>query len=259
VDVTPPQLQALINKLLSNEDDLPYSFYVGDDEVLQTLKDTIQAQKLSTEKVLTVVYQPQAVFRVRAVTRCSASMSGHAEAVLSVAFSPDGQRLASGSGDTTVRIWDIFTQTPEFTCKSHTNWVLCIAWSPDGKRLASGSSDNKIQLWDPATGQAIGAPLAGHRNVITSLSWEPYHKYGVPHVCLYFYLLFSSPRNPECSRLASSSKDGTVKVWDVQTRRLLFSLSGHGDSVSCVKWGGDGLIYTASRDRSIHVYDAVDV
>lgn len=69
------------------------------------------------ESALRIVYQPQAVFRVRPIARCTASMPGHAESVLTVAFSPDGKRLASGSGDTTVRMWDLNTQTPDHTCK----------------------------------------------------------------------------------------------------------------------------------------------
>ena len=73
--------------------------------------------QVSVEKALRIVYQPQAVFRVRPVARCTASMSGHSDAVLSVNFSPDGKRLASGSGDTTVRFWDLGTQLPDKTCK----------------------------------------------------------------------------------------------------------------------------------------------
>jgi WD40 repeat protein len=60
---------------------------------------------------------PQAVFRVRPVARCTASMAGHSESVLVVAFSPDGRRLATGSGDTTLRLWDLNTQLPQFECK----------------------------------------------------------------------------------------------------------------------------------------------
>ena len=52
--------------------------------------------------------------------------------------------LASGSGDTTVRLWDIFTETPLHTCKAHKHWILCIAWSPDGKRLASGCKNGQV-------------------------------------------------------------------------------------------------------------------
>jgi len=63
-----------------------------------------------------ITFLPMAVFRIRPVTRCTSSMPGHQEAVLSVSFSPDGKWLASGSGDTTVRVWDVLTQTPYKTC-----------------------------------------------------------------------------------------------------------------------------------------------
>ncbi len=72
---------------------------------------------MSVESALRIVYQPQAVFRVRPIARCTASMPGHAESVLVVAFSPNGKQLASGSGDTTVRLWNLNTQTPLHTCK----------------------------------------------------------------------------------------------------------------------------------------------
>jgi len=73
--------------------------------------------QVSVESALRIVYQPQAVFRVRPIARCTASMPGHAESVLVTAFSPDGKQLASGSGDTTVRLWNLNTQTPLHTCK----------------------------------------------------------------------------------------------------------------------------------------------
>lgn len=73
-----------------------------------------------------------------------------------MAFSPDGQSLASGSGDTTVRFWDIHTQTPEFTCEGHKNHVLVVSWSPCGTKVASSCKDGKIIIWDPKTGKQIG-------------------------------------------------------------------------------------------------------
>ena len=54
--------------------------------------------------------------------------------------------LASGSGDTTVRFWDIFTETPLHTCKGHKHWILSIAWSPDGKKLASGCKNGQVHI-----------------------------------------------------------------------------------------------------------------
>ena len=76
--------------------------------------------------------------------------AGHGEAVIAVCFSPDGRQLASGSGDMTVRFWDVLTETPLHTCKAHTHWVLCIAWSPDSRKLASGCKNGQVShYWVP--------------------------------------------------------------------------------------------------------------
>ena len=53
--------------------------------------------------------------------------------------------LASGSGDTTVRFWDLTTETPQFICKGHKHWILCIAWSCDGKKLVSGCKNGEVR------------------------------------------------------------------------------------------------------------------
>lgn len=241
LDITSEQLQILLNQLLGQEDDaLPYTFFVQDTEVTSSVGAAVDENNLSTEQVVEIVYRPQAVFRVRAVTRCAASLPGHAEAVLSVHFSPDGKKAVSGSGDTTVRFWDVLTNTPQFTGKAHKNWVLYVAWSPDGSKVVSGGMDNEMYLWDPKTGNTVGKPFKGHKKWITCISWEPYHL------------------NPDCTRFASSSKDGTVKIWDTTHQRCLLTLSTHTQSVTTVLWGGNGLIYTASQDRTIKVWRAED-
>ncbi|KAI9099433.1 quinon protein alcohol dehydrogenase-like superfamily [Phlyctochytrium arcticum] len=238
-NVNPEQLALLINNLLNNEEQLPYAFKVDDIEVTDNLfKDAVQGLNKSTEDAITIIYQPQAVFRVRSVTRCSSSLTGHTEAILSTCFSPDGNQLATGSGDTTVRVWDLATETPQHTLKGHTNWVQIVAWSPDCKMLVSGGMDTTIRLWDPKTGKALGEALKSHRQVITSIAWEPMHL------------------NKQCNRFASASKDGTVRIWDATLRKNLFTLSGHTAPVMVVKWGGDGLIYTGSRDKTIKVWES---
>jgi len=235
-DVTQEQLQLICNALLKNDDTLPYTFYVNEKEITSNLQELLETEKVETEKVVEIVYKPQAVFKVRAVTRCTSTIPGHAEAVISVRFSPNGKHLASGSGDTTVRFWDVNTETPHFTCKGHKHWVLAIAWSPDGKRLASGCKNAEVRLWDPETGKQIGKPLIGHKQWITWLSWQPMHK------------------DPECRKLASSSKDGTIRIWDTVLLKTLIILSGHLQCVTCIRWGGVGLIYSASQDRTIKVW-----
>jgi len=250
-NVTTDNLQAICNALIKKTDDeekTSYTFFVSDKEITTTLNGTLAGEKIDSEKVLEIIYQPQAVFRVRAVTRCTSSLPGHSEAVVSASFSPDGKNLASGSGDKTVRFWDLNTESPLFTCTGmnilalkkcnviyayfqlgHKNHVLFTAWSPDGKMLASACKSGEVRVWDPETGKQKGKPFVGHKQWITWLAWEPLHL------------------NPQCRKIASSSKDGDVRIWDVMLGTCLITLSGHTHGVMCIRWGGTGLIYSASQ------------
>lgn len=232
-ETTPAQLQLILNQLLSNEERVPYSFYVGEEEVTSTLGGALGAG--SAEQTLKVVYVPQAVFRVRAVTRCTSTLSGHSEAILSSSFSADGRVLATGSGDHCVRLWDVMTETPRATLKAHRDWVLCVAWSPCGKFLASGGKDGRLALWSVAEPAFPLKVIEAHRKWVNAIAWEPYHVADTP-------------------RLASASKDGTIRLWERVTGRSAGTLCGHTDSVSCLRWGGDGLIYSGSHDRTVKVW-----
>ncbi|KIW51254.1 hypothetical protein PV05_09993 [Exophiala xenobiotica] len=253
-DATVKNLETLLNTIQGNEPDerLPYRFFFRNDRaptdnesnILDVQNDlynsVLRPGFKTTEDNIVLQFIPQAVFRVRAVTRCSASISGHGEAILATAFSPEtSSRMATGSGDNTARIWDCDTGTPMHTLKGHTSWVLAVSWSPDGKILATGSMDNTARLWDPKTGEALGGPLKGHTKWITSLTWEPYHN--------------QAPGKP---RLASASKDGTVRIWDVPLRRVEQTLSGHKGSVTCVRWGGFNRVFTSSQDKTIKIWNS---
>jgi ribosome assembly protein 4 len=254
---TASNLNILVNSLNGVEEfgkRIPYSFSLKK----RSLEDTNETQRfilpsngdiytsflkpglMNTEEELYISVSPQAVFRVNPVSRCSSSISGHSEMILTAQFSPaSGSRFATGSADFNARIWDCDTGTPMHTLKGHTDLVLCLAYSPDNSMIATGSKDNSIRIWEGVTGNPLGASFKGHTKFVRSLAWEPFHleQRGRP-------------------RVASASKDGTVRVWDVVGRKTDFSLTSHKASVSCVRWGGTGLLYTASQDRTIKIWES---
>lgn len=245
LNINRKKLQILYNAIFNKDDNepTPYLFYLNDFEIKDTLSEVIETnyKDFNSEKVLQITCLPQACHRVESVTRCSSSIAGHSDAILSVQFNNDGTKLASGSGDTTVRFWDVQTQTLHHVGKVHKNWVLVISWSPDGKKLASACKNGEICIWNSETGTQIGRSLRGHSKWINALVWEPFH------------------RNTDCRRLASASKDCTIRIWDTITGGTLFTLSSHTMSVTSLKWGGCGLIYSSSQDRTIKIWNDHDV
>jgi DNA-binding beta-propeller fold protein YncE len=153
--------------------------------------------------------------------------------VLSVAFSPNGQALASGYLDSTIRLWDAASGALLRTLEGHTSRVLGVAFSPDSRLLASASWDNTIRLWDAASG-ALLRTLEGHTEDVNSVAFSP-----------------------DGRLLASGSLDNTIRLWDAASGALLRTLEGHTDNVESVAFSPDGrLLASASWDNTIRLWDA---
>jgi WD40 repeat protein len=156
--------------------------------------------------------------------------------VTSVAWSPDGTRLASASYDKTVQVWDARTGgRPLLTYTGHSKEVMSVAWSPDGTRLASASYDKTVQVWDARTGRTPLLTYIGHSNAVWLVAWSP-----------------------DGTRLASASSDKTVQVWDARTgSRPLFTYKGHSNAVWFVAWSPDGTqLASAGEDKTVRVWNA---
>ncbi|EDQ98653.1 uncharacterized protein LACBIDRAFT_298368 [Laccaria bicolor S238N-H82] len=124
--------------------------------------------------------------------KCFLRLVGHDDYVTSVAFSPDGRHIVSGSDDKTVRVWDAQTgQSVMDPLKGHDDYVTSVAFSPDGRHIVSGSEDKTVRVWDAQTGQSVMDPLKGHDDWVTSVA-------------------FSS----DGRHIVSGSDHKTVRVWD---------------------------------------------
>jgi WD40 repeat protein len=215
---------------------------------------------------------------------------------IDVAWSPDGKRLAAGSGGKSAKVWDAETGKKLLTLRGDSDAVRAVAWSPDGIRLATADRNSTVTVWDARTGKewanmdyfprplnSTAPPMP--RPLASLVAWSPVGSRlalsGVDEQVLLWDVeagtglgLLTSHResqtadellgkivwhaawSPDGKRLATASADKTVKVWDAERGKELFSLYGHSDSVYALAWSPDGKrLATGSDDRTTRVWE----
>lgn len=154
--------------------------------------------------------------------------------IYSVAFSPDGERIAIGSADHLGHVYRVRDGVELVTLTGHAERVWKVEFSPDGGRLLTASWDHTAAVWDANTGTRL-AVLAGHRDIVWDAAWSP-----------------------DGASMVTASDDGTAIVWNAMTFRERIRLTGHTAGIGAVAFSPDGLrVATGSRDLTARLWDSV--
>lgn len=212
------------------------------------------------------------------------TLQGHAEAIIAVlgynqesvaslTFSPDGQIIAAGLRDNTIRLWSVASGKSLATLKGHTASVAGLVYSPDGKTLVSGSEDNTVRLWNAETGKVLRT-LKGHTGGVAALAYSPNGKIiasgandntirlwdaksGESQATLIGHsrLITSLSFSPHGRVIASGATDSTVRLWDINSGLTINILQGHTEGVMGVAYSPDGqVLSSSSTDRTIRLW-----
>ncbi|KAG8939641.1 hypothetical protein FRC03_006148 [Tulasnella sp. 419] len=160
------------------------------------------------------------------------TLRSHSSDVNTVAYSPDGETIATGGDDCRVIIWDSRTGSQIHVLEGHSSWVWAVAFSPNGRLLVSGSADKSVRIWNSTTGILIHT-LERHSHSVRAVCFSP-----LGHM------------------IASGSDDRSVILWDSGTGSFIRMLSGHSDDVLSIIFSPDGAqIVSSSEYSSIIIWD----
>lgn len=204
--------------------------------------------------------------------------SKHKDAVNAVAWSPDGNYIVSGSGDSTIHLWDAKTAQTKFIQHPDSLPVLSVTWSPDTKYVVSGGAGGTVQGWDVVSGKSMFA-YPDQNKIVTSIAWSPLGSRLVfacaddmVRVCTvpdrsiaftystHFNYNYAVAWSSDGMFVASGSSGGTgdpALVWDIANGRKSASYGGHHGGVFAIAWSSDQkLIASGGDDRKVHMWKA---
>lgn len=228
------QLRQILNKMLEGA---IKNRYQSAEEILKDLNPHTNPKTLVQSTFTT----PSSLSTLKSLIptwNCVRTLTGHLSSINSLAFSPNGETLASGSADRTVKLWNLDEAVQPVSLAGHSSLIDTVVFSPDGRTLASGSWDHSIKVWNLGTGLKKAPFVSLSHNLCQHSGWI---------TCIAI--------SPDGHTLVSGSADQTIKIWNLETGNLCGTLAGHSGTVCSLIMSQDGeILASGSADKTIKIW-----